>query len=153
MTHKLMLLFLFLISLASCGNQSIQLESAKQGLSPDGRVSEESIWNDQFFDRQSKSLKTFSKQRKESSIEGVCIIRNPKNTVNEFCNKIELILTDRNKKIIARTKTLSNGSFRFENAKKGTYLLDVNDSKYEKVSNRIYVSPGAEVLIHLLDSK
>ncbi len=149
MMHKyqkgigLIILNCFIAIVAGCSSWSVGLASGHYN-NP-----EERYWSDHDYDVQGRSLKIYPKERKNRRIQGVCIIKDSNDLFDNYCNNIEVYLEDKNKNIIASTKTEASGTFIFNNIKKGTYQLKVLDKRYQKVSSIIYVTPGSEVLIHL----
>ncbi len=133
-----------LMTLISCSGTDIRLTSNQEGLS-----TEERHWNKHKYDMQGWTLKTYPKNPAAQAVQGVCLIKDVKKQTDDYCNAIELVLEDQNQRIIAITKTRTNGTFTFNNIKLGHYQLNVREKHYRKLSDVIFVSPGSEVLIHL----
>jgi len=94
------------------------------------------------------SVKVYPK-RINTVIKGVCLIGGDDNNLGDYCRNINLALKDKSKKIISITKTKQSGHFIFTDIKDGLYELIVTDKSYIKYSEKIYVVPGAEVLLHI----
>jgi hypothetical protein len=99
-----------------------------------------------------KSIKVYPK-RLNNVVKGVCLIGGDDNELGDYCSDIDLGLKDKNGKIISTTKTVSSGHFSFTHISKGLYELIVLDKKYIKYSEKIFVVPGAEVLLHIKNLK
>lgn len=111
--------------------------------------SDEGFWYEQDSFIQGRALKLFPKKIDNKTIKGVCVIQESNDFFDSYCNNIEMALMDKGKNIVAKTKTDSNGTFRFASVSNEIYKIKVLDKRFSTVSESIFVTAGAEVLVHL----